>query len=156
MGAPVLDVLLGDRGIVDQNQILGVVLLRRLREIEAASYHRLAVNDHNLVVCNRVLRVDQYGHIGVFKKRRAGVTPARVALVQDDADIDTAFPGINDGFCDWRRSETIRLNENLMLCRVESLDESLRWVAAVSKRRAETDLDFIGSRPARSERKNKY
>src|SRR5262249_29664599 len=148
--------LRGDRGIVDQDQVLGIVLFGCLREIKAARYDRLPVNDHDFVVCNRVLGVDQHRHVCVFKKSRPRVTSARIALVQDDADIDTALPGINDGFCDWRRSETKRLNENLMLSRVESLDDSLSWVTTLRKRRAETDLDFIGSRQARSERKSKY
>ena len=43
-----------------------------------------------------------------------------------------------------------------MLSRVESLDDSLGWVAALRKRGAETDLDFIASRQVRSERKKKY
>ena len=45
-------ILLGDCRILDQNEIFGVVLLSRLREIEATGNHCPPVHDQGLV-CER-------------------------------------------------------------------------------------------------------
>ena len=56
-----LPVFLETRGhlrVVDDEQILCIILLSRLRKIERPREHRLAIDDYDLVMRDRVLRID--------------------------------------------------------------------------------------------------
>jgi hypothetical protein len=62
MRLPVLRVLHGQCGIPNDQQVLGVLLLGRLREVEASREDGFAVDDHHLGVRNRMLDVDHRRH----------------------------------------------------------------------------------------------
>ena len=55
---PVLLVGRGDLAIADDDDVLRVPFLGGFREIEGAGYHAHAVDDNDLIVRDRVFRVD--------------------------------------------------------------------------------------------------
>ena len=59
MRRPVVCVFFCQFSVLNHQQIFRVLFLRRLREIEGAGDYRLPVDDHDLVVSNRVLRVNE-------------------------------------------------------------------------------------------------
>jgi hypothetical protein len=73
--------MLRQNPIADNDQILCVVLLRRAREVEAASDHRHPVNDNDLRMRDRWLLVDQRPNSGIRQKRRAAIAFAPLALI---------------------------------------------------------------------------
>ena len=73
--------MLRQNPIADNDQIFRVVLLRRAREVEAASDHRRPVNDNDLRVRDRRLLVDQRPNSGIRQKRRAAIVFAPLALI---------------------------------------------------------------------------
>src|SRR6266480_4092637 len=56
--------------ILDDQEILRVALLGGLGEVEGAGEHSRAVEDHDLVVGDGVLVVDEHGDVVIEQKRR--------------------------------------------------------------------------------------
>ena len=50
------------------SSVLGVTFLRRFCEVETASENRVRINDHDLVMRNRVLRINECRHAFVQQK----------------------------------------------------------------------------------------
>ena len=88
-------VILGEqvRVILDDQEVLGVAFLGGLGEVEGARDHRRAVDHHDLVVGDGVLRVEVGWNAGVIKERRARLLLGPLALVQDHADLHAPFMG---------------------------------------------------------------
>ena len=62
MRLPVLRVLCRQSGIPNDQEVLGILLLGGLREVEASREDGFAVDDHHLVVRDRMLGVDYRRH----------------------------------------------------------------------------------------------
>ena len=56
---PILDILFSEDGVVDYQQVLRVMLLRRFGEVEGTGEHDGVVEDHDLVVGNGVLGINE-------------------------------------------------------------------------------------------------
>ena len=141
MCVPVLNVLGRDRGVVNNDQVLRVMLFCGLGEIERARDHRLAIYNHDLVVRNGVKGINQDRHVSVLQEGCSGVTLMEIALVEDDPDIESAPLGVNDGLRDRGRREAVRLDQYLMLSRANGLDDGLSGIATLRKRGAEANLN---------------
>ena len=94
MRVPVLRVLCGQCLVPDDEQVLRVLLLRRLGEVEAPGEHRLAVDDHHLVVRNGVVGIDHGRHALIGEEVGGGVLLTTLALVQDDLHLHATRVGI--------------------------------------------------------------
>src|SRR5215211_2039247 len=62
MRLPVLGILCREGLVLDDQQVLRILGLGRLREVEASRDDGFAVDDHHLVVRDRMLGVDQRRH----------------------------------------------------------------------------------------------
>ena len=83
MGVPVLDVLFGQDGVVDHQQILRVVLLRCFGEVEGTGEDYAVINDHDLVVGNRVLGVNERRDAAVLEEIGFRVFLCPLAMIQN-------------------------------------------------------------------------
>jgi hypothetical protein len=59
---PVLRVLCRQRPVRDDQHVLGVPLLRRLREVEAPRNDGFTVDDHHLIMRDGVIGINRRGH----------------------------------------------------------------------------------------------
>jgi hypothetical protein len=78
----------------DAAHILGVLVLRRLREVEAAGEDRLAIDDDHLVMGNRVVGVDHGRHPLVGQEVRRGIFLRALTLIEDDLHLDATLMGV--------------------------------------------------------------
>ena len=109
------DVLPDENPVAFQDQqVLGVFVLCGRGEVETAGDQHRTVDDHDLVVGDGVLGVDQDRDAGVGKEGGGGVPGGGVALVQDGLDLHAAFPGIKQRLGDRLRGEGVRLNQDLL------------------------------------------
>jgi len=70
MFLPVGYVLLGEHRIQNGHEVFRVLLLGRLGEIETPRKDRVAVDDHDLVVCDGVLCIDPDRNSGIVQEPR--------------------------------------------------------------------------------------
>ena len=70
MFLPVGCVLLGELGITNGHKVFRVLVLGRLGEIETPCQDSVAIDDHDLVVCDGVLGIDPDRNSGVSQERR--------------------------------------------------------------------------------------
>jgi hypothetical protein len=90
---PVLGVFLAQCFILNDEEILGVLILGRQGEIERPRYHDLPVDDHDFVVGDVMDGVNldgdsRFGHIGT-----GGILGRQITLVQNDFNFDPPLMG---------------------------------------------------------------
>lgn len=83
MRLPVLRVRGRQIPVADDQQVLGVLLFRRLREVERPGDHCFGVDDHNLVVGNCVPGINHHGNPRPINKICRRIFSGSLALVQD-------------------------------------------------------------------------
>ena len=81
---PVLRVPLSQPPVMYHKYILRIALLYGLGEVKAPGNHRFPINDHDLVMSNRMgsIYLDRYPVVNEKGRRRILVRP--LTLVQDD------------------------------------------------------------------------
>ena len=110
---PIRDVPLGQSLRSDHKQVLGVVLFRRFREVEAAGDDRRLVDDHELVVSDGMSRVDVRGDGRMGGEVCGAILFLPLRPVKDDLNMHASLMRINKGRGDRRGSERISLDEDL-------------------------------------------
>ena len=115
----------------DDYPVLCVTLLRRFREVERAGKDRLVIENHDLVVRNRWLRVYDYVNTGITEVCSAAVPLRDLTLVENDFDVDAAVLRALYGCCDWGTRERVRLNPQLRLRPVDCTHQEVLATRAV-------------------------
>ena len=144
---PIVPVLRGDRGIADDEQILGVAALGGGGEVEAAGDDHGPVDDHDLVVGDGDLAVDpdRYAAVGQIGRRavmRARLADARRGLVDDHLDVDAAVMGGVQGRENRDRGEAIGLDQDLVPGGGDLPDDEIGAIAA--RRKADLQGGLFG------------
>lgn len=99
---------------VDHQQVFSVAVLGLVGEVEAAGDDRLAVDQDDLVVGDRVLGVDIGGDSIGRDFARVGMF-FQVAFVEHDRDFHAAMVRIDQGMGDWLGGERVGLHLDHML-----------------------------------------
>jgi len=105
MSLPILDVALCKFFRPEHEKVLGVLLLRCLRKVEAAGDYHCFVNDHHFVVRDRVGRVDVGRYARVRREVGGTVSLLPLRSVENDLNMDTALMRVNKGLGDGRGCE---------------------------------------------------
>ena len=95
VAAPVVEIRRAQRRIAAQDErVLGIAVLRRVSEIEAARDDRAIaaarIDDDDLVVRGGMLRIEQQRYAGAREFAQHGWIGARLLLVRDDRDFNPA------------------------------------------------------------------
>ena len=111
---------------LDDQQVFRIVLLGRLREVEAAGDDRRLVDQDDLVVGDSVLVVDEDRDARVGNERGRGVLLRFLALVQNDRDLDAPLVGVDQRLGNGRRREAVCLDQDRLLGLAQRIDDRLR------------------------------
>ena len=104
---PICHVAGGQFWVTNHEKIFSVRFLSGLREIERPRQNYLPVNDHDFVVGDCVLRVDEHGDSRVGHEVRRGILLGALALIQDHANGDTTFERLNKCLSNWGISDRV-------------------------------------------------
>jgi len=126
---PVPGVGLGEGLVVDDEEVLGVGVLGRLREVETARHYRFAVHDHDFVVGDGMGSVNPDGDSGMLEEGQARIFFRPLAFVQDHADIEATAFRVTKSFSDRGGSEGIRLNNHGRFRVIYRIDNGIRTTA---------------------------
>jgi|SRR6516164_2020541 len=88
MFLPVGCVLLDERRIANAHEVFSVLLLRCLGEIETSRKDRVAVDNHDLVVCDGVLGIDPDRNSGVSQEGCRRIMSGAIAAVENNFHLD--------------------------------------------------------------------
>ena len=69
-----------------KQKIFSILFFGRFREIERPGQDRLPVNDHDLVVSNRMPRINEGRNAGMNQERRRGIPLCPLALIEQNLD----------------------------------------------------------------------
>lgn len=106
MDFPVGRICLGEfGGVVDHQQVLGILLLRGFGEIETSGDDSGFVDQHDLVVGDGVGGIDEGRNSFIGEEGGRGVPLRLLALVQNDLDIDSSLFCIDQRLGDRGRGE---------------------------------------------------
>jgi len=94
MFPPILNIPACQRAIQHHKQVLCVLLLLGAGEIETSANDGFPVNDHDLIVHNRMGWVYHGGDSGMGQKVGLAILLPSLAFVQDDLDPYRFFMGI--------------------------------------------------------------
>jgi len=114
MFLPVGGVLLGERSIVNAHEVFCVLLLRRLGKIEAPRKDHVAVDNHDLVVCDGVLGIDPDRNSSVSQEGRRRIMSGAIAAVENNFHLDSAPIGVHERFGDGRGGKIIGLDQDAL------------------------------------------
>jgi len=96
---------------LEYEQILGIFDFRLMREIEAAGDERPPIDDHDLIVRDRVMSIDRR-HDPLLNQVPSSVYVSfSFALVEQDLDADAASLRVKQRLRDRLGRERIRLNQ---------------------------------------------
>ena len=111
MAIPVFNVQPGHIGRPQNQQVFGVLLFRRLREIVRACYHGLSVDYHDLVVRNSMTTINiDLNTCASFKKSK-GPSGRSLRLVKNDSYINALFVCVGQRSGDFPTREGISLHQ---------------------------------------------
>ena len=113
--APVIGVLPSQFRAAQNEQVFGVVFFGGRCEIEGAGDNGLAVHDHDLVVRDGVLRVNQRGDAFMRQKIGRRILGGHVAFVEDRAHVHAALVGVHQRSRDFLGRKTVRLHQDVRL-----------------------------------------
>ena len=133
---PVLHINSCQLGIIQDQQVLSVLLFSCFGEVEAAGNHRLPVNDHHLVVSDRVPVIDEDRDTGIGQKGSSGVPLGALALVQNRYDLQSALVCLHESLGDRCGGERVGLDVDGLLGLADGTDYGILTAA----RWAEIDL----------------
>lgn len=91
MPLPVFDVAPCKLLRSEHEKVLGVLLLRCLRKVEAAGNDHGLVDDHNFVVRNRMGRIDIGGDASVCREVSGTIALFPLRPIEDDLNMDPAL-----------------------------------------------------------------
>ena len=97
---------------LDDDEVLGVVRFGARREIEAAGDDRSAVDQHDLVVGDGVMGVDDRRQFLLEEEGQFGVRHFFVAVIEDDVNVHCSRLGVRQGLSDGVGGESIGEHEN--------------------------------------------
>jgi hypothetical protein len=106
------DILLGEDRVVDYQQVLRVMLLRRSGEVEGAREDHAVIDDHDLVMRNGVLGVNERRDAAVLDEIRLRVFLRPLAMVQDHLHLEAAPMRVHQGFGNRRGSKAVGLHQH--------------------------------------------
>src|SRR5208282_4484943 len=141
MVQPVRFVCGGELRILDYDAVLRVLLALGC-VIERPRLYQLAVDDRDLVVRDRMLRVDPGRNMMMLDIEAARAFRGVVAAIEDDAHVDAAGLGGIERRIDGLRREAVRLYQQLFLRSGDQLRFDLG--AVVTGRKPERDYLRIG------------
>ena len=121
---------------------------------------RLTVDDHDLVMGDGMLAVDEYGKAVVGQEIGLRIVVADFALVEDDVDHDAALMGPQQGLGNVPVRETVGLDEDGLLGRIQGPYHGLGGAAFgrevdVNGRQG-THLEFAAARQGRQEQECRH
>jgi len=146
MRKPILSVALRKvRGTLQDDEVLGVGVLCRLREVETPGDNSCVVNNYDLVMGNGMLAIDLQRHSGIREERRTTVLGRHIGFVQEHLNVDTPLLSIQERFGDGRTGEGIRLDQYLLLGRCQFVHDGIGAPAAIlGERKNEGTEDRTG------------
>jgi hypothetical protein len=117
--------VLGRQGFVTDEEVLGILLLGRLRKVKAPRDDDLVIDDHDLVMGDGVVRIEHGLDALVRQEVGRGALLRALTLIEDDLHLDATFVGVKQRFGDRRRGEGIGLDQNAPLGIAQSLDDQV-------------------------------
>ena len=93
MDLPILKVAGSQCLVVVDHEIFRVVLLRGLGEIEGAGNNKLFVNDHDFVMSDRVLGINEGRDSLICQKISRGIFCGLITLIQDHFHMNSSLMG---------------------------------------------------------------
>jgi type 1 glutamine amidotransferase len=113
------------RMTLDDQQVLGVLCLRLVREIKATRDQRPFIDDHDLVVSDGVLGIDVRRQAFLDKRLQLRIRFLFVALIEQNLHVDSAALGGDQGFCDGLRSKRIGLHQDFAARPLDFVDDRI-------------------------------
>ena len=95
MQAPVGAIAIGERSIVDDQEVFRIGLLSRPGEIKRSGDHRVPIDDHDFVMRNAVGGVDEDRNRGVSEEGRERLPLAALGLIEDRFDLHASLMGVD-------------------------------------------------------------
>ena len=105
MVIPVLKILSGQSGVMDDKEILCIAILSGLCEIETPRDECRPVYNHDLVVSNGMLGINERLDSSMREKVGRRVFFGSLAFIEDDAHMHPSFLGKQQGLGNGVRSE---------------------------------------------------
>lgn len=136
---PVLEVTCRELRVTDDEEVLGVLLLRGLGEIKRARDHGGVVDDDDLIVRYCVRFVDERCDLAVCEEIGLRVFFSLLRPIQYRRDLDAAPLGLDEGFGDGGGCEGVCLNVDGFLRRVDFPDACVGGAAI----RGEVNLNAL-------------
>jgi hypothetical protein len=127
---PVLGVLRRQRLVPDDQHVLGVLLLRRLGEIETPRDNGLAVENHHLIMRDGMFGINHRGHALVGQEVGRGVFLGPLAFVEDHLHRHTPLVAVEQCFGDRGGGEAVGLDKNADLGVTKGVDSEIGTVPA--------------------------
>lgn len=112
---PVAEITARQGGIVDNQEVLRVMLLRSFGEIERTCNHDMLVDHHDLIMRNRMSRIDERNDATIAKKGGRRILFRPLAFIENDLNPDAPTRGLYQGFGDGRGGERVCLHKNTRL-----------------------------------------
>jgi len=109
---PVFKIACGEFPKMEHQEVFGVTLFGRLREIEAAGDHGRVVDNHDFGMSDGVRCVNVGGDAAMRREVGGAVFGGAVALVQYQRHVDATAFGVEQSLGDAGMGERIRLNAN--------------------------------------------
>ena len=129
--------------VVNDQQVLGIAVFRIVCEVETAGDQRVAVDQHDFVVSNRMLGIN----VGLNSRMRqeigGGILLGSLTLVEHHDHSHSALMGEFQGLRDRCRSKRIGLDQNQPLGVINLLNNRLR--AASLRRKEASDLATLAA-----------
>jgi len=98
--------------IIQDQEILGVLGFRRHGEIKGAGNYHPVVDNHDFIVGDGVLIVDEHGDFHVFQEGGGGIFLGPVGFVQNRNDLDASLSRLNQGPGDGLAGEGVSLDKD--------------------------------------------
>ena len=123
---PVLRILTSQHRMLNHQHVLGIMLLSGPGEVEAARNHRITIDDHDLVVGDSVLGVDQGADACMGDEVGLAIFLGPLGFVQDHFDMDTTLMRIHQGFGNRFAGEAVCLDQDVGFGLAQLLNHRLR------------------------------
>jgi len=141
--APIIRESGSELGILNDEQVFGILFLSGLREIKAPSDYGASIDHHHFVVGDRVLAVDETSDAGMGQEICRGISFGFLAAVQNHLDIDTSFPCVHQRSGNRGGREGICLNEHRQLRSFQGVNNRLGAAASGRKKYVDCGRVFI-------------
>jgi len=119
--------------VLDDEQVFGILRLRRLCEVERPRDDDLAVDYHDLVVRDRVNGINPGRNASMDQKGHAAITFRTLALVEDYPHVHTPVVGGLEGTGDRCGRETVGQDQDGLLGVADGGHHGIRAAAVGAK-----------------------